>query len=163
MGVSVSPQIPFLNDDMEQVLAAAFDAGARRAFQVLRLPWELAPMFRQWLALHYPDRAARDGAYAGHARGQGLRCRFRHPYAGPGIWAQLLHQRFVKCCDRLGYQRERHALDVSRFTPSSLRPQQELFSLARVLRARWARGRHCAMPCANRSSNASAGRAPCRE
>jgi hypothetical protein len=46
---------------------------------------------------------------------------------GQGIWAQLLHQRFVKCCDRLGYQRERHALDVSRFTPSSLRPQQELF------------------------------------
>jgi DNA repair photolyase len=39
-GVSLAPQIPFLNDDMEQVLEAAWDAGAREAFyHVLRLPW----------------------------------------------------------------------------------------------------------------------------
>ena len=81
VGVSVSPQIPFINDDMERVLEAAFEAGARRAFyQVLRLPWELAPMFRQWLELHYPDRAASgDGAHAGHARWQGLRRRLSPP------------------------------------------------------------------------------------
>ena len=46
VGVSLSPQIPFLNDEMEQVLDAAHAAGARRAFyQVLRLPWELKPLF----------------------------------------------------------------------------------------------------------------------
>ncbi len=32
VGVSVAPQIPFVNEDMEQVLAAAWDAGARTAF-----------------------------------------------------------------------------------------------------------------------------------
>jgi DNA repair photolyase len=42
------------------VLAAAQAAGARQAFYaVLRLPWELAPLFEEWLRLHYPDRAQR--------------------------------------------------------------------------------------------------------
>src|SRR5438128_6646866 len=58
--VSLAPQIPFLTDDMEQVMEAAWDAGARSAFyHVLRLPWEVSPLFRQWLELHYPQRAAR--------------------------------------------------------------------------------------------------------
>ena len=53
VGVSVGPQIPFLNDDMEQVLEAAAAAGATSAFfTVLRLPWELNPLFQEWLALH---------------------------------------------------------------------------------------------------------------
>jgi hypothetical protein len=42
VGVSVAPQIPFITEDMEQVLEAAHEAGARSAFYtVLRLPWEL--------------------------------------------------------------------------------------------------------------------------
>jgi DNA repair photolyase len=58
VGVSVAPQIPFINDDMEQVLEAARDAGATSAFYtVVRLPWEVAPLFREWLQLHYPQRA----------------------------------------------------------------------------------------------------------
>ena len=32
VGVSVAPQIPFVNDDMEQVLEAAWELGARSAF-----------------------------------------------------------------------------------------------------------------------------------
>jgi DNA repair photolyase len=44
LGVSVAPQIVFINEDMEQVLEAAWAAGARSAFYtVLRLPWELNP------------------------------------------------------------------------------------------------------------------------
>lgn len=47
-GVSLAPQIPFLNDDMEQVLAAACAAGARQAFYaVLHLPWEVAPLLEE--------------------------------------------------------------------------------------------------------------------
>ncbi len=129
VGVSVSPQIPFINDDMERVLEAAFEAGARRAFyQVVRLPWELAPMFRQWLGLHYPDRADRVMARIQDMRGgKDYDADFATRMKGRGIWADLLRQRFVKTCDRLGYQRERHALDLSRFQPSALRSQQALF------------------------------------
>ena len=80
VGVCVAPQIPFVTEDMEQVLAAAREAGATRAFYtVLRLPREVAPLFRQWLALHLPDRAERVMARgAGHARRRRLRQRLRH-------------------------------------------------------------------------------------
>lgn len=128
-GVSVSPQIPFINDDMERVLEAAYEAGAQRAFyQVLRLPWELAPMFRQWLELHYPDRAARVMARMQDLRGgKDYDADFATRMKGQGIWADLIRQRFVKTCDRLGFQRERDSLDASRFRPAALRGQGELF------------------------------------
>lgn len=132
-GVSVSPQIPFLNDDLEQVLEAAAEAGARRAFyQVLRLPWELSPMFRQWLELHFPARAARVMARVQDLHGgQDYRADFATRMKGQGVWADLLRQRFVKACARLGLNAERTPLDSSRFDPSALRAavsgQGELF------------------------------------
>ncbi|MBA4256095.1 MAG: radical SAM protein [Polaromonas sp.] len=129
VGVSVSPQIPFINDDMERVLEAAFAAGARRAFyQVLRLPWELAPLFRDWLALHCPERAARVMARVQDLHGgQDYQADFATRMRGQGIWADLLHQRFVKTCDRLGLQRNREPLDLTRFDPGALRGQMGLF------------------------------------
>ena len=70
VGVSVAPQIPFVNDDMEQALDAAWDAGARSAYYTaIRLPWELAPLFRQWLYPYYPQRAARTMAHIQEMRG----------------------------------------------------------------------------------------------
>jgi len=128
-GVSVSPQIPFINDDMEQVLKAAYEAGARRAFyQVLRLPWELSPMFRQWLELHYPDRAARVMARVQDLHGgRDYRADFATRMKGRGAWADLLRQRFDKTCARLGFNRDRTPMDSSRFRPSALRGQAELF------------------------------------
>lgn len=128
-GVSVSPQIPFLNDDMERVLEAAWEAGARRAFyQVLRLPWELSPMFRQWLDQHYPDRAARVMGRVQDLRGgKDYDADFATRMKGQGIWADLIRQRFVKTCDRLGFNREREPLDTSRFRPAALRGQGDLF------------------------------------
>ena len=129
VGVSLSPQIPFINDDMERVLEAAHEAGARRAFyQVLRLPWELAPMFRQWLALHYPERAERVMARVQEMRGgKDYDADFATRMKGQGIWADLLRQRFTKCCERLGLNRQRHQLDTARFQPAALRGQGELF------------------------------------
>jgi DNA repair photolyase len=129
VGVSVSPQIPFINDDMERVLEAAWEVGARRAFyQVLRLPWELAPMFRQWLELHYPDRAARVmGRVQDMRGGKDYDADFATRMKGQGIWADLLRQRFVKACDRLGYNRQRSRLDTSLFRPAALRGQGDLF------------------------------------
>lgn len=130
VGVSVSPQIPFINDDMEKVLEAAFDAGARRAFyQVLRLPWELAPMFRDWLSLHYPDRAARVMARMQDLHGgKDYQADFATRMKGQGIWADLLRQRFTRCANRLGYAQGRASLDVTPFRPAVLRAQGDLFA-----------------------------------
>ncbi|WP_439605824.1 PA0069 family radical SAM protein [Hydrogenophaga sp.] len=129
VGVSVAPQIPFINDDMEQVLEAAWEAGARRAFYtVLRLPFELSPMFRQWLDLHYPDRALRVMARVQEMRGgKDYDADFAQRMKGRGVWADLIRQRFDKTCARLGFNTEREPLDTSRFRPEALRAQQELF------------------------------------
>ena len=129
VGVSVSPQIPFINDDMEKVLEAAYQAGARRAFyQVLRLPWELAPMFRDWLDLHHPDRAARVMARVQDLHGgKDYQADFATRMKGQGIWADLLRQRFTKACSRLGFELGRAELDVTPFRPGVLRAQQDLF------------------------------------
>ena len=137
VGVSVAPQIPFVTEDMEQVLEAARDAGARSAFYtVLRLPWELDAVFREWLGLHYPERAARvmarvqdlHGLDAGE-RGMGkvYDSDFATRMKGGGIWADLLRQRFAGACRRLGLNREREALDLSLFRPGLARGQGSLF------------------------------------
>lgn len=129
VGVSVSPQIPFLNDDMEQVLEAAREAGARSAFYVvLRLPWELSPLFRQWLQLHYPERAERVMARMHDLRGgKDYDADWVTRRSGQGVWAELLAQRFAKACQRLGFQRDKQRWAMSDFRPPSRSRQMGLF------------------------------------
>jgi DNA repair photolyase len=128
-GVSLAPQIPFLTDDMEQVLEAAWEAGARSAFyHVLRLPWEVSPLFRQWLEVHYPDRAARIMARIHDMRGgKDYDSDFATRMKGTGPWAELIGQRFARACRKLGFNRERVVLDTSQFRPPSLNGQGDLF------------------------------------
>ncbi len=128
-GVSLAPQIPFLTDDMEQVLEAAWDAGARSAFyHVLRLPWEVAPLFRQWLELHYPQRAQRVMARVQDMRGgKDYDADFATRMKGSGPWAELLAQRFRKATQRLGFNRQRVEMDMTLFRPPSPQGQGRLF------------------------------------
>lgn len=129
VGVSVGPQIPFINDDMEQVLAAAWEAGARSAFYtVVRLPWEVAPLFKQWLEVHYPERAARVMARIHEMRGgKDYDADFATRMKGSGLWADLIRQRFEKATKRLGFNRERLALDLTAFRPPGAAGQGSLF------------------------------------
>jgi len=128
-GVSLAPQIPFLNDDMEQVLEAAYEAGARSAFyHVLRLPWEVAPLFREWLQVHYPQRADRVMSRIQDMRGgKDYDSDFATRMKGSGLWADLLAQRFAKACARLGFNRERIELHTRDFRPPCAQGQGSLF------------------------------------
>jgi DNA repair photolyase len=126
VGVSVSPLIPFINEpELEHILAAAKAAGASRAFAiVLRLPWEVSPLFQRWLEQHFPDRAQRVMARVRDMRGgKDNDSQFGSRMTGHGVWAQLLRQRLHKACDRLGLSRERVALDLSRFRPPEAGPR----------------------------------------
>ncbi len=137
VGVSVAPQIPFITEDMEQVLAAAREAGATSAFYtVIRLPWELNPIMREWLDQHYPDRAARVMARiqdlhgvseAQRDGGLSYDSNYLTRMKGTGPWAEVLRQRFHKTCARLGLHRERTELDLSQYHPSLLSGQRQLF------------------------------------
>ena len=127
VGVSVSPVIPFLNEpELERILEAAARAGARSAFSiVLRLPWEVNPLFQNWLDQHVPERAARIMARVREMRGgQDNDSRFGSRMTGQGIWAELLRQRVKKASVRLGLNQQRVPLDLSRFRPPVGQPGQ---------------------------------------
>lgn len=128
-GVSLAPQIPFLTEDMEQVLDAAWDAGARSAFyHVLRLPWEVAPLFKEWLEVHYPQRAARIMARVHDMRGgKDYDSDFATRMKGSGPWAELIGQRFRRHVQRLGFNKQRVVLDETAFRPPAPEGQGLLF------------------------------------
>ena len=125
VGVSVSPVIPFLNEpELERVLEAAAAAGAGTAFSiVLRLPWEVNPLFQQWLQQHFPERAARVMARVRELRGgRDNDSRFDQRMTGQGVWAELLRQRFEKATQSLKLNRARVELDLTQFRrPASVR------------------------------------------
>lgn len=129
VGVSLAPHIPFVTEDMEQVLEAAWEAGARSAFyHVVRLPWEVAPLFKEWLELHYPQRAARIMARIHDMRGgKDYDANFATRMKGSGLWAELIRQRFEKASRRIGFNRVRVELDLSQFRPPGVNGQSSLF------------------------------------
>jgi DNA repair photolyase len=137
VGVSIAPVIPFVTEpDMERVMEACAEAGASSAsYIVLRLPWEVAPLFKDWLAAHFPDRAERVMNRVRDMRGgKDYDASFAKRMKGEGPWADLLKQRFRQAARRLGLNERRHGiLDMSQFMraqpPRSARddPQMTLF------------------------------------
>jgi DNA repair photolyase len=130
VGVSVSPVVPFLNEpELERILEAAREAGAVRAFSiVLRLPWEVAPLFKHWLSQHVPDQAERILARVREMRGgKDYDAAFGTRFTGRGVWAELLRQRFDKARIRLGFETDRIELDLTQFRPPLAAGQGELF------------------------------------
>ena len=113
----------------QRVLDAAAQAGATSAFTVvLRLPWEVNPIFQGWLEQHFPDRAARVMARVREMRGgRDYDARYGARMRGEGVWADLLAQRMAKACARLGLNRTRRELDLTQFRPPGRAGQADLF------------------------------------
>jgi DNA repair photolyase len=104
--------------DLERVMQACAEAGATSAsYIVLRLPWEVAPLFKDWLAAHFPDRAERVmGRVRDMRGGKDYDADFAKRMKGEGLWADMLSQRFHKAARRLGLNaRQRGILDMSGF------------------------------------------------
>lgn len=135
VGVSIAPVIPFVTEpDLERVMEACAEAGATSAsYIVLRLPWEVAPLFKDWLAAHFPQRADRVMARVHDMRGgKDYDSSFGQRMKGEGVWADLLKQRFDQAVKRLGLNPRRHGiLDMSHFKkPAAMaapNPQMDLF------------------------------------
>ena len=130
VGVLVAPVVPMVTDhELEHILQAAREHGARSAgYVLLRLPHELKDIWREWLQLHYPDRAAHVMSLVQQMRGgKDYDSAFGKRMRGEGPFAQLLAARFAKAHKRLGFGRL-PALDGSKFVaPRRASPQAELF------------------------------------
>jgi DNA repair photolyase len=118
--VMVAPVIPGLTDhEIEAILEAARAAAATGAtYAVLRLPREVAGLWREWLAEHRPLRAEKVMARVREIHGGrdydpawGKRMR------GEGVHAELIGRRFRAAAERLGLARSYPALRTDRFRP----------------------------------------------
>jgi DNA repair photolyase len=129
--VNVAPIIPFLTDsELENILEAAFNAGATTAsYTLLRLPWEVKDIFRAWLEERFPLKAAHVMSRVHEMRGgKDNDPNFGTRMKGQGLWAELLKQRFVKACERIGMNQEHWpGLNTTIFRPPSRHGQQTLF------------------------------------
>ncbi|MCP5327063.1 MAG: PA0069 family radical SAM protein [Steroidobacteraceae bacterium] len=119
VGVLVAPVIPVLTDhEVERVLEASAAAGASSAaYVLLRLPYEVNTLFREWLEAHFPETAAHVMARVAQLRGgRDNDSDFRTRMSGQGAFASLLRQRFEVACRRLQLEARRWpGLDTTQF------------------------------------------------
>jgi len=130
VGVLVAPVIPMISDrHLEHILEAAREAGARDAgYVLLRLPHELKEVWREWLQLHFPERAAHVMSLIRQMRGgKDYDSRFGKRMRGEGPFADLIAARFARVYRKLGYARL-PPLDAGLFVaPRKPSPQADLF------------------------------------
>lgn len=118
VSVMVAPVIPAITDhEMPAILKAAADAGAQSAgFVMLRLPWNVAPLFEQWLEEHYPDRKDKVLHRLCDLRdGKLYRAEFGTRMRGEGIFAQQVESIFDVTCRRLHLNERRFELSTAAF------------------------------------------------
>ncbi|MEH3123813.1 MAG: PA0069 family radical SAM protein [Sphingomonas phyllosphaerae] len=113
--VNMAPVIPAITDsEVETIVARAAAAGALGVSYIpVRLPWEVAPLFRAWLDEHYPDRAGKVMAIVQSLRGgKDNDPRFGMRMKGQGPWAELLRTRFRIARTKAGFPDRRRKLDL---------------------------------------------------
>jgi DNA repair photolyase len=127
--VAIAPVIPGITDhELDHIVEAAAEAGAGGAFFLpVRLPHEVAPLFRAWLEEHYPERAGKVMGIIRSLRGG----RDNDPnwftrMRGQGPWAELLRVRFEAAARKHGLNRHKAELRTDLFRPPA-GPQLRLF------------------------------------
>ncbi|MGC1270575.1 MAG: PA0069 family radical SAM protein [Croceibacterium sp.] len=127
---SVSPVIPAITDAfIEDIVRTVGELGVQSVGWIpLRLPHEVAPLFREWLAVHFPDRADKVMSIVRSIRGG----RDNDPNFGTrmkpsGVWADLLRARFRLARKRAGIGQREFELDCSQFRPPESGGQMRLF------------------------------------
>ena len=133
VGVMFAPVIPYLTDSaLESVLEAAADAGATQAgYILLRLPYEVKRLFRDWLDEHFPLKAAHVMSRVHAMRdGRDNDPGFGSRMVGRGEFAELLAKRFRIACRRFRLNRNQRVLDTSQFRRPDCCAQMDLFERA---------------------------------
>lgn len=127
--VNVAPVIPAITDfEMDAIIAAAAEAGAQSAsFIPVRLPYEVAPLFREWLDEHYPDRKEKVmNAIRSLRGGRDNDPRFGDRMRGQGVLGDLLRTRFIRACKANGLNKAHISLRTDLFRPPELDGQMRL-------------------------------------
>lgn len=127
--VSVAPIIPSITDEfIEGILSEAAVREVQTASWImLRLPHEVAPLFREWLGVHYPDRAGKVMSIVQSVReGRDNDSGFFTRMKPLGPWADVFRSRFRIACTRLGLNRQQPVLDSGQFVRPEVNGQMRL-------------------------------------
>jgi DNA repair photolyase len=118
--VAIAPVVPQVTDhELEHIVEAAAEAKASGVFYLpVRLPLEVAPLFRAWLDEHHPDRADKvmhtiQAMRGGKDNDPNFFSRMR----GQGPWAELLRTRFDLAMRKHGLKSEKMDLRTDLFEP----------------------------------------------
>ena len=129
--VMVAPVIPALNDtEIERILDSAAAAGATEAgYILLRLPAEVAPIFKEWLLRYYPDRYRHVLSVLKCMRGgKDYDSTFGRRLRGDGPYAWALGRRFELTAKRLGLNKRKYSMRTDLFvSPKKGGVQLDLF------------------------------------
>ena len=118
--VMVAPIIPAINDaEIERILQASFDAGAREAgYVMLRLPLEVRDLVREWLLEHHPAKLRHVLSLVQSTRhGKDYDSRWGERMTGDGPYAWMVGRRFELAAERLGFNNRRLKLRTDLFSP----------------------------------------------
>jgi DNA repair photolyase len=120
VGVLAAPILPAINDsELEKILTRAHAAGAREAgYVTLRLPQELRELFREWLAVNFPDKLkhALSLTQSMHG-GKDYDSQWGRRMAGSGPYAWMIGRRFEIAGAKLGFREEPFSLRTDLFSP----------------------------------------------
>ena len=126
---SIAPVIPAITDEfMEAIVARAGELRVASAGWIpLRLPFEVAPLFREWLSVHFPERGDKVMNVVRSIRGgRDNDPNFFTRMKPSGVWAELFRARFRLACRRAGINKQRFELDCSQFRPPETGDQLRL-------------------------------------
>lgn len=128
----VAPIIPGLTDkEVPAILAAVKEAGALGAgYVLLRLPHQLKALFLDWLAHHFPERAAHVESLIRDTRdGELYQSRFGERGRGTGPVAEQINAMFKVFAKRSGLDKSLGPLSSASFRPPLIdaRGQMNLF------------------------------------
>ena len=118
--VAIAPVVPGITDhEIETIVEAAAEAGARGVFFLpVRLPYEVAPLFRAWLDEHFPDRADKVMNIIRDMRGgKDNDPQWFTRLQGFGPWAQLMRVRLEAAARKHGLNQEKQPLRCNLFVP----------------------------------------------
>ncbi len=127
VSVLVAPIIPAINDaEIEAILTRAAAAGAQEAgYVMLRLPLELRDLFRDWLAVHFPDRVRHVMTLVASTRkGKDYDASWGERMTGTGPFAWMVGRRFETASARNGYSAERLKLRTDLFRRPAAKGEQ---------------------------------------
>jgi DNA repair photolyase len=128
--VNIAPIIPAITDsEIEAIAAVAAEHGASSISWIpIRLPHEVAPLFRDWLNVHFPDRASKVMNHIQEMRGgRDNDPEFFTRMKGQGAWAELIRTRMKIAVRKHGLDSSKWNVRNDLFVPPNLDGQLSLF------------------------------------